>query len=138
LNVEREQTDDSPLQGVEWTLVWFGAVEAPTPAVPDHAATLSFDGESFFGSTGCNRMRGGYQAAGDLLTIGPAISTRRACLNEAAANQERAILAALNGQLDYSIRDGELHLSYDDSRQALVYVAPGEAGGTARDQGGEA
>lgn len=117
----------SPLQGGLWTLVAYGPVDAPTPAAAGEAATLSFDGTAFFGSTGCNRVRGSYTASAEALTVGPAMTTRRACLGEAAARQERAILAALQGELPYAVADGELRIGYDGGRQALVYAAAAEA-----------
>ena len=58
------------------------------------SATFAEDG-TVSGETGCNSFRGPYTAADEAITFGALVSTRRACLSEAANTQEQAFLAAL-------------------------------------------
>ncbi|GAB4442528.1 MAG: hypothetical protein OHK0015_41270 [Chloroflexi bacterium OHK40] len=114
------------LAGQPWQLVAFGPNNAPTPAVAEPAATLSFDGAQVSGSTGCNSFSGGYQATGTTITFGPLAATLRLCTDEGLTTQEQAILGALQGAVPYQIAGDELRLSYDGGRQTLVYEVADE------------
>ena len=96
---------------VTWTVL---AVNDNEPAAE---AFVGFgpDG-SVFGSTGCNRFstRGVFDGQA-LLINGPVMVTRKACLSDAVAQQEQAILAGLQGQVG---------LAFDPFSRQLVLSNP--------------
>jgi heat shock protein HslJ len=106
-----------------WQLTGYGPVEAQTSAVG--ASTLAFDGTRAAGSTGCNNFSGGYSATAGTISFEAFIVTAAACTDEATTNQERAILSALSGTVNYSIAGDQLRISYDGGRQALTYSIAG-------------
>ena len=65
--------------------------------LPDVQLTATFDPMgNVSGNAGCNSYRGPYEIAGNRLTFGPIVSTKRACLSDALTQQETAFLAALD------------------------------------------
>jgi heat shock protein HslJ len=76
-------------------------------AVFDPAGTVS-------GEAGCNSFNGPAVVDGSSIAIGPLISTRRACVDEAATTQEAAYLSALEAATTFEVRTGHLELR-DDS-----------------------
>jgi heat shock protein HslJ len=109
------------LEGGEWKLTYFGSTANPQPAVADSAATLAFDGTRVTGSTGCNRLNGGYTTSGNAITFTPIATTLALCTSDALMAQERAILTALDGTVPYSIVDGKLRIEYDGGAQTLIF-----------------
>jgi heat shock protein HslJ len=112
------------LEGVNWRLLAFGDTTNPTTASTERPATLSFDGERVGGTTGCNSIRGPYTVADGTISFGPLASTLALCTDEALQRQEDAILAALSGQVAYSLTADRLQISYGDN-QTLTYEAEG-------------
>jgi heat shock protein HslJ len=55
------------------------------------------------GHAGCNRFFGSYSSSTDSLRMGPLASTRRACINPALNEQEKAYLSALDETRTWSI-----------------------------------
>jgi heat shock protein HslJ len=88
----------APLYGTTWALVPLNG-PVPEPAVPLNvqAAQLRFEAEParVSGSTGCNRLTGGYTVDGGRLSFSAPAATRRACLDE-AMETEQAFLAGLD------------------------------------------
>lgn len=88
----------------EWTLRSGtgsdGAIE-PDPASP---VTLTVDGESVSGHSGCNRYGGPVTVEGTTVRVGPLVSTQMAC-EPAAMALEAAYLAALDAVTDVA-QDG--------------------------------
>jgi uncharacterized lipoprotein YbaY/heat shock protein HslJ len=109
------------LERGEWTLVRFGPADAPQPAVAGQPATLTFAAGQLSGSTGCNRIAGGYEATATTITFGQLLVTAAACAGEELGRQEQAIITALRGPAPYAIEGDQLRISYDGGRQALVY-----------------
>jgi uncharacterized lipoprotein YbaY len=90
---------------------------------------LRFEDDRVSGFSGCNGFGGGYQATDGTITFGNLISTLVAC--EGPVNeQEQAIFGALQGERPYTIIGGELRISYDEGRSALVYRVQGVVSGT--------
>jgi heat shock protein HslJ len=106
-----------------WQLVSFGPVEAQVRAAGN--ATITFDGVRAFGATGCNNFNGGYSATGNTIAFKPFIVTAAACTDEAINQQERTILRALNGTVNYTITGDELRISFNNGREALTYRIAG-------------
>ena len=113
----------TPLEGGQWTLVSFGAANAPTPSA-NPASTLTFDNGFLFGVAGCNSVRGGYTATATSITFQPLAATLIACADPAQDIQEQAIFGALQGTVRYTITGDRLTIPYG-SGQALVYRASG-------------
>lgn len=103
----------SRLTGAEWRVEDLNGA-----GVIDNAqTTLNFDPEGrVYGSGGCNRFNGGFELAGDTLTIGPVASTQMACA-EAVSNQEWTFFQLLDTPLTVSFSEtGALILTADDGR----------------------
>jgi heat shock protein HslJ len=75
-----------------------------TSVLADTQLTMTFgtDGR-VSGNTGCNMFSGTYTVTGSGLTFGPLISTRRACLSDAANRQESMFLTALEKVAGYTL-----------------------------------
>jgi heat shock protein HslJ len=76
------------------------------------------------GDTGCNMYSGPYTLAGSNITIGPLISTRRACLSDEASAQEQAFLAALEASSTYELMGDRLTLRNTDGATQVTMVRP--------------
>lgn len=115
----------SVLAGTEWTLSTWTTGGAEVSLVEGSAITLGFGYEDdVFGSTGCNRFRGGVLVEDDSITFGPAATTRMMC-EPALAEQETAWLGALAQVAHFRLGADELTLITGDG-SALSFV-PGSA-----------
>jgi putative lipoprotein len=76
------------------------------------------------GSTGCNAYRGLYAVAGLTIAFGSLITTRQACLSEAASAQEQAFLAALGASTRYELRADRLTLRDDAGAAQVDLIRP--------------
>jgi heat shock protein HslJ len=85
------------------------------------SATFGEDG-NVSGETGCNMFRGPYTLTDDTISFGALISTRRACLSEAATAQEQAFLAALAASSRVELTPNRLTLR-DSSGATQVILA---------------
>jgi heat shock protein HslJ len=98
-----------PLQGSTWLITQAGGEKIQ--AVNDtEAPNLIFDEESqrVSGSTGCNRIAGGYTLEGDKLRFQQMVSTRMFCIS--GMEQEDRILEALGTIERYRFAGGQLEL----------------------------
>lgn len=98
-----------PLEGQPWRLV--SVAGRPVPA-GGQEPYIYFDKETgrISGSTGCNRLIGGYRVSGDRITIDQAGATMMACVDGAQA--ERPFLDAIERTARWQVRGRELTL-YD-------------------------
>lgn len=99
-----------PLEGTAWRLAELN--RQPVVPVPgDGAPTLAFAEEPrASGNGGCNLFSGPYTRSGASLRFGALVSTRRACVDEAATRQETAYLQALQSTTRYAVYDDLLVL----------------------------
>ena len=106
------------LMGTQWSLVTLDGAEV----VAGTQVTLEFGAEGMaYGETGCNLFRTSYSHAGQTIDFGENIvTTRRACVIEGAADQERAYLAALTGATTYALEGDTLTISGE--RGELVFA----------------
>ena len=111
------------LTGTEWRLVSLGPSGAEADVVPGTTVTLKFgeDGRAS-GSTGCNSYGGTYEIRGDRVTFGRLISTRRACLDQNANQQEQRFLAALEAANRFRLSSDRLTILSDRGRNVLNFV----------------
>jgi heat shock protein HslJ len=78
------------LPGTEWRLQELGG--AKVMATPE--ASLAFlDGTRASGSGTCNRFTATYELAGSAIKFGPIATTRRACVPDVAAQEEKYLAA---------------------------------------------
>lgn len=111
------------LAGTEWKLVSFGAVGAPSIIVEGTTVTIKFGTDGKAGGTGgCNSYGGDYQARGDNLTLTKIISTKRACVAQAAMEQENRYFKALELASRFKLTGDQLTIFYDEGRGALNFV----------------
>lgn len=121
------ETADAALVGTRWVLTGLVEGDGPDAAVSSVAADaeleLDEDG-SLAGSTGCNRLMGGFSLDGDALVLeGPIATTRMACTDEMASSQERHVLEVLEaGPLTVRLSGEQLELIAQDGR-GLLYRA---------------
>jgi heat shock protein HslJ len=117
-------TDQRVLTGTEWRLVSLGPAGAETDVIPGTTVTLKFgeDGRAS-GSTGCNSYSGTYQVRGDTVSFSRLISTRRACLDQNANQQEQRFLSALEAANRFRLSTNRLTILSDRGRSVLNFVS---------------
>jgi putative lipoprotein len=105
--------------GPQWLLESIGDSQAAAGSI----VTLKLGGDGVaIGSGGCNMFSGTYTLSGDTVTFSPLVSTRMACADDAATQQETAFLEALQTATRYELTDEGLTIWYGDG-QALHFVA---------------
>ena len=95
---------------------------APAVAGREAYLELSAEGRKLAGTSGCNRLFGGYELGGDRLRFGAIGSTRMAC-EEALMKQEQALEAALQATTSYRLDGSTLELR--DGERLLARFAAG-------------
>lgn len=122
-------TDQRVLTGTDWRLVSLGPAGAEADIVAGTIVTLKFgdDGRAN-GSTGCNSYSGTYQVRGDSLSFGRLISTRRACLDQNANQQEQRFLSALEMANRFRLNANRLTILSDRGRNVLNFVGETPSG----------
>jgi heat shock protein HslJ len=116
----RDTTTELP--GTSWTLVDLDG-EEPVGEMPP-SITFTDDG-GITGSTGCNTFNGEVTIDGSELAFGPLATTRMACVDPAASEQEQAFLLAMEDVTGYTIdSDGRLVL---EGEGPLTFEAAAEA-----------
>lgn len=111
------------LAGTEWTLVSLGPAGSEADVVAGTTVTAKFGEDGRVGgSTGCNTYGGTYEVRGETISIGRLVSTRRACLDQNANEQERRFLAALEGANRFRLGSNRLTIFSDRGRTVLNFV----------------
>ena len=113
------------LEGTSWRVTGYNDGRGVTSLVLGSEITATFDGENVAGSAGCNSYTASYTLDGDEITVGPAVSTRMACMEpEGVMEQESAYLEALSAAATYELGRDRLTL-YDGDGQILAMFAAG-------------
>jgi heat shock protein HslJ len=124
-------TDQRALSGTEWRLVSLGPAGGEAGLVAGTTVTLKFgeDGRAS-GSTGCNNYSGTYQVRGDTISFSRLISTRRACLDQNASQQEQRFISALESANRFRLTSNRLTIFSDRGRTVLNFTneQPSEPG----------
>ncbi len=115
-------TDRRALAGTNWRLVSFGPAGSEENIVSGTRPTLNFgdDGRAS-GSTGCNSFSGTYTVRGDTISFGRMISTKRACLDQKANQQEQLYLSALEQARWFRLASNRLAIYYINRRNVLNF-----------------
>ena len=130
---EAERITATDLEGTFWTLA---EVDSDVPAMEEPAITIGFDGDTFFGSGGCNNYNGSFTLAEEnpfALSIGPVASTMMAC-PDPIASQETTFFAALNNAQQWGYVFGDLAIYYEadgDGYGRLLFVPADETASVA-------
>jgi heat shock protein HslJ len=114
------------LTGVTWRVTGVNnGREAVASVVQGTQLTAIFgtDGR-VSGDTGCNMYAGPYSIAGSGISLGPLISTRRACLSDAANAQEQQFLKALEASTAFELMGDRLTLRNDSGATQVTMVRP--------------
>ena len=117
-------TGQRVLTGTEWQLVSLGPAGSEADVVPGTTVTLKFgeDGRAS-GSTGCNSYGGTYEVRGDAISFGRLVSTRRACLDQNANQQEQRFLSSLEAANRFRLSSNRLTILSDRGRNVLNFVS---------------
>ena len=116
-------TDQRVLTGIEWRLISLGPAGSETTAVAGTTVTLRFGEDNrASGSTGCNSFSGAYQVRGDNISFSRLVSTRRACLDQNANEQEQRFLSTLGAANRFRLSKGRLTILSDRGRSVLNFV----------------
>ncbi len=113
----------NPLSNTNWELLSYGNIDTPTSALPDGAATISFDAEGIIsGNLGCNQFSGDYKVSGDTLKTGTLWATAMACLDVARMEQETTAMMLLHGTLTFKLDGETLTLFSEDGKSSLTLL----------------
>jgi heat shock protein HslJ len=116
-------TNQRVLTGIEWRLVSSGPAGAESPLVPGTAVTIRFaEDNRTNGSTGCNSFSGLYEVRGDSITFNRIISTRRACLDQRANQQEQRLISGLDSATRFRLTPNRLTILSDRNRNVLNFT----------------
>ncbi len=116
-------TDQRVLTGIDWRLVSLGPAGAETSVVAGTTVTLRFgEDDRANGSTGCNSYSGTYQVRGDNISFSRLVSTRRACLDQNANEQEQRFLSTLGAASRFRLSSNRLTILSDRGRSVLNFV----------------
>jgi len=97
-----------------WILKSFGPASAPSPAVADSQAGITFNEDgSVNGNSGCNGFGGTYTVDGDQITFSEIVSTLILC-DEPLMEQEETVHQVLTGTATYEIEGSTLTLTNND------------------------
>lgn len=106
------------LRDRDWSLAWIEGFSSMPSGVATPTARFGSDGR-FGGNTGCNSAGANYTAEGDRLTMDAMITTKRACIETAGNELERAYVSAMERTRRFRIVSGQLEL-LDDGGTVLA------------------
>ncbi len=111
------------LPGSAWIVIGYNngkQAVVSTMAGTDLTANFGTDG-NLTGNGGCNTYSATYKIDGDKITIGPAVSTKKAC-EQAVMDQEQQYLAALSTAATYRTDGSKLELRTADGALAANFT----------------
>jgi heat shock protein HslJ len=114
---------DALLEGTSWRLdgIRSGETVSSVPAGPEVPTLVVAADGSVTLSTGCNSGRTTATVSGATITFGPVMTTKKACADRAGRETESAVLAVLDGAVEWSITEKTLTLTKGE--HGLVYRA---------------
>ncbi|MDI1464579.1 META domain-containing protein [Catellatospora sp. KI3] len=110
---QESATPDRPLTGTRWTVDTVVTGEAAGSVPGGAAAYLEFADGKVSGSTGCNQLGGTAEVRGDRIVFSALRTTKMACADE-VNRLERAVLAALRGEVVWKVTADRLDLTGPD------------------------
>lgn len=129
--MELSEEKAADLVGTRWAVTTLLSGETATTVPADlpkeRAPHLTFaDDGTVRGNSGCNSFSGRATVKGSTITLGPVAGTRKMC-PEAEMGTERAVLAALDGKVTYTIKGKALTLTAADGKGIGATAAPAGA-----------
>ena len=116
--------ESATLEGTLWQLTGYRDGDGVRSLVLDTEITATFEDGSVSGAAGCNRYTASYTLEGEGLSVGPAASTRMACMEPAGVmEQESAYLAALSAAASYAVERTRLTVYDTGGAMLLTFVA---------------
>jgi heat shock protein HslJ len=108
------------LAGVTWYLVSFNHGTGSTNVLPDTEITAIFEGNTVYGSAGCNQYSASYQGTLNSMAIGTPASTKMSCSSPAGImSQENYYLSTLHGASSFMV-NGDILTVYDSSKNPIL------------------
>jgi heat shock protein HslJ len=108
------------LAGVTWYLVSFNRGTGSTNVLPGTEITAIFEGNTVYGSAGCNQYSAPYQGSLNYMSIGTPSSTKMSCSSPAGImSQENYYLQTLRGASSFEI-NGDILTVYDSGKNAIL------------------
>lgn len=111
------------LPGSLWNVLMYNNGQEAVVSVIIGSEITAYFGEDgqLTGNAGCNNYSAAYEIDGDRITIGPAITTRMACVEpEGVMEQETAYLAALEMANSFQFEDGQRLILLDSEGRRVV------------------
>lgn len=111
------------LENTQWQLQSFGAPDEQILVIEGTPVTLEFgaDGQAT-GNGGCNSYSSAYRQQENVIAFSPIISTRKACMDKAATQQEQQFFAALQSASQFELAANQLTIVYDSGQGVLTFV----------------
>ncbi len=123
ISIAQEQPTDS-LANTRWQLVWYGTEDNPTSTIATHPITLFFGSDNrAFGNASCNQYGSAYSINEGRIVFEPPISTKMACVENDAMEQESVYLSALSTVTSYEIVNNQLILTYEGGQMVFDSLA---------------
>lgn len=117
-------TGQRALAGTNWRLASLGPPGSETDVVAGTTVTANFGEDGRVGgSTGCNSYGGTYEVREDTISIARLVSTRRACLDQNANEQERRFLVALEAANRFRLSSNRLTIFAERGRTVLNFIS---------------
>jgi heat shock protein HslJ len=102
---------DDPLEGTSWRLLFY----RKSQVIEGTEITATFENDQVKGSSGCNSYFGDYQAAANMITVGPVGVTEMYCMDpEGVMDQEMFFLETLGDAQQFDLLDGRLTIIRSD------------------------
>ena len=120
---QKAATGSAALSGSSWIVTGYNngkQAVVSTMAGTDLTANFGADG-NLTGNGGCNTYSATYKVDGDKISIGPAVSTKKAC-EQAVMDQETQYLTALSTAATYRIDGSKLELRTADGALAADFA----------------
>lgn len=123
-NAPPTPTPAMSLAGPKWYLQAIGSQVISPEQVKNNPPYVEFNASEkrYFGSGGCNRFTGGFSGTGTTLKLGPAASTKMACVQGNVQELENKFFQAMDSVTRYEIQGNTLKL-YAQDQVALVLQA---------------
>lgn len=114
---------EQALANTAWRLDSISEAGATVPVVEGAAITLKFGADSRAGgSGGCNSYGGQYRVEGESLSFSRIASTRRACADQGAMEQEGRYFRALESAGRFRLSGDRLTIFYNDGEGRLEFT----------------
>jgi heat shock protein HslJ len=106
-----------------WEVTSYYTGDALASPIAGSSLTAKFDGKQVNGDDGCNSFGGDYTVDGDSITIGPLLSTLRACVDPAIDQQGTKYQQAIALAKTFAVTGDRLDLFREDGGFAVTFQA---------------